>query len=53
MRPEINSGYRSDIPDIGNRPYYEIHTCHSEGNWDSAMDYKGIGEGPGLNRKSQ
>lgn len=39
---------RSDISDIGNRPYYELHTCHLGTRLSPAMDYKGIGVRPDI-----
>ncbi|MDE6022407.1 MAG: hypothetical protein K2G13_02780 [Muribaculaceae bacterium] len=36
-------GCRSDISEIGNRPYYERHTCHIEAPFNHRMDYKGFG----------
>ena len=46
MRPEKMNECRSYASDIGNRPYYDTHSCHCDGYINLAMDYKDIGAWP-------
>ena len=46
MRPEKMNECRSYASDIGDRPYYDTHSCHCDGYRNFAMDYKDIGAWP-------